>query len=327
MKRSIKIGLSLMIIGAVLSLFGFLFGGASSTITWHDGLKVIDRKTRKEKMLQQSYAYDTVKNIEVSTALPVRIIKGDVDKVTVKATAYHELPEVNHTQNDLKVIDKQTSGSNQGKGEFLISGFSWHYNDWDSLGGVTITLPQSQHLSNIQITGQNNGDVQLNDIQSDKIAIQHVADINLKNIKVTHDLTLNDIVDGHLSDVTASTATIQSDDGDLAMQNSQINNRLTIQLGDGDLSMHQNDLHSGEAHTADGDISLLGNRLTDRLAVTTQDGDISASIGTSSVTAKTLDGDLSAFNQHGDDQTSYTHKGKAGSYVITTDSGDVAIKR
>ncbi|ORI95818.1 hypothetical protein BMR96_10840, partial [Leuconostoc pseudomesenteroides] len=76
MKRSVKIGLSLIVIGAVLALIGFGFGGGSSSISWNNGPKVIDRKTQKERMVQHSYTYSEVKNIDVSTSLPVRIITG-----------------------------------------------------------------------------------------------------------------------------------------------------------------------------------------------------------------------------------------------------------
>ena len=71
----------------------------------------------------------------------------------------------------------------------------------------------------------------------------------------------------------------------------------------------------------------MNNQLSGQLTITAQDGDISTMIGKSSVTAKTLDGDISAFNSHDDDQTSYTHKGTTGAYVISTDSGDVKIKQ
>ncbi|NYS23048.1 DUF4097 domain-containing protein [Leuconostoc sp. DB-1] len=325
MKRSVKIGLSLIVIGAVLALIGFGFGGGSSSISWNNGLKVIDRKTQKEKMVQQSYTYNEVKNIDVSTSLPVRIITGDVKKTTVKVMTYQKLPELSYQQNHLKITDKQAGSVSPG--HIKIELFSWKYENQGDQDGIVITVPQSQGLSDIQIDGQNSSDVSLSDVKADKIAIQHVADTRLKNIIVQHDLTLDDIEDTDLNDVTTSTATIKSDNGDLTIQNTRITDGMNIQLENGDLSMHHNHINTGKINTSYGDVALMNNQLSGQLTITAQDGDISAMIGKSSVTAKTLDGDISAFNSHDDDQTSYTHKGTTGAYVISTDSGDVTIKQ
>ncbi|WP_349516923.1 DUF4097 family beta strand repeat-containing protein [Leuconostoc mesenteroides] len=325
MKRSVKIGLSLIVIGAVLALIGFGFGGGSSSISWNNGPKVIDRKTQKEKMVQQSYTYNEVKNIDVSTSLPVRIITGDVKKTTVKVMTYQKLPELSYQQNHLKITDKQADSVSPG--HIKIELFSWKYENQGDQDGIVITVPQSQSLSDIQIDGQNSSDVSLSDVKADKIAIQHVADTRLKNIIVQHDLTLDDIEDTDLNDVTTSTATIKSDNGDLTIQNTRISDGMNIQLENGDLSMHHNHINTGKINTSYGDVTLMNNQLSGQLTITAQDGDISAMIGKSSVTAKTLDGDISAFNSHDDDQTSYTHKGTTGAYVISTDSGDVTIKQ
>jgi len=325
MKRSVKIGLSLIVIGAVLALIGFGFGGGSSSISWNNGPKVIDRKTQKEKMVQQSYTYNEVKNIDVSTSLPVRIITGDVKKTTVKVMTYQKLPELSYQQNHLKITDKQAGSVSPG--HIKIELFSWKYENQGDQDGIVITVPQSQSLSDIQIDGQNSSDVSLSDVKADKIAIQHVADTRLKNIIVQHDLTFDDIEDTDLNDVTTSTATIKSDNGDLTIQNTRISDGMNIQLENGDLSMHHNHINTGKINTSYGDVALMNNQLSGQLTITAQDGDISAMIGKSSVTAKTLDGDISAFNSHDDDQTSYTHKGTTGAYVISTDSGDVTIKQ
>lgn len=325
MKRSVKIGLSLIVIGAVLALIGFGFGGGSSSISWNNGPKVIDRKTQKEKMVQQSYTYNEVKNIDVSTSLPVRIITGDVKKTTVKVMTYQKLPELSYQQNHLKITDKQAGSVSPG--HIKIELFSWKYENQGDQDGIVITVPQSQSWSDIQIDGQNSSDVSLSDVKADKIAIQHVADTRLKNIIVQHDLTLDDIEDTDLNDVTTSTATIKSDNGDLTIQNTRISDGMNIQLENGDLSMHHNHINTGKINTSYGDVTLMNNQLSGQLTITAQDGDISAMIGKSSVTAKTLDGDISAFNSHDDDQTSYTHKGTTGAYVISTDSGDVTIKQ
>ncbi|WP_317286607.1 DUF4097 family beta strand repeat-containing protein [Leuconostoc mesenteroides] len=325
MKRSVKIGLSLIVIGAVLALIGFGFGGGSSSISWNNGPKVIDRKKQKEKMVQQSYTYNEVKNIDVSTSLPVRIITGDVKKTTVKVMTYQKLPELSYQQNHLKITDKQAGSVSPG--HIKIELFSWKYENQGDQDGIVITVPQSQSLSDIQIDGQNSSDVSLSDVKADKIAIQHVADTRLKNIIVQHDLTLDDIEDTDLNDVTTSTATIKSDNGDLTIQNTRITDGMNIQLENGDLSMHHNHINTGKINTSYGDVALMNNQLSGQLTITAQDGDISAMIGKSSVTAKTLDGDISAFNSHDDDQTSYTHKGTTGAYVISTDSGDVIIKQ
>ncbi|MBD9364798.1 DUF4097 domain-containing protein [Leuconostoc mesenteroides] len=324
MKRSVKIGLSLIVIGAVLALIGFGFGGGSSSISWNNGPKVIDRKTQKEKMVQQSYTYNEVKNIDVSTSLPVRIITGDVKKTTVKVMTYQKLPDLSYQQNHLKITDKQAGSVSPG--HIKIELFSWKYENQGDQDGIVITVPQSQSLSDIQIDGQNSSDVSLSDVKADKIAIQYVADTRLKNIIVQHDLTLDDIEDTDLNDVTTSTATIKSDNGDLTIQNTRISDGTNIQLENGDLSMHHNHINTGKINTSYGDVALMNNQLSGQLTITAQDGDISAMIGKSSVTAKTLDGDISAFNSH-DDQTSYTHKGTTGAYVISTDSGDVTIKQ
>lgn len=325
MKRSVKIGLSLIVIGAVLALIGFGFGDGSSSISWNNGPKVIDRKKQKEKMVQQSYTYNEVKNIDVSTSLPVRIITGDVKKTTVKVMTYQKLPELSYQQNHLKITDKQAGSVSPG--HIKIELFSWKYENQGDQDGIVITVPQSQSLSDIQIDGQNSSDVSLSDVKADKIAIQHVADTRLKNIIVQHDLTLDDIEDTDLNDVTTSTATIKSDNGDLTIQNTRISDGMNIQLENGDLSMHHNHINTGKINTSYGDVALMNNQLSGQLTITAQDGDISAMIGKSSVTAKTLDGDISAFNSHDDDQTSYTHKGTTGAYVISTDSGDVTIKQ
>lgn len=325
MKRSVKIGLSLIVIGAVLALIGFGFGGGSSSISWNNGPKVIDRKTQKEKMVQQSYTYNEVKNIDVSTSLPVRIITGDVKKTTVKVMTYQKLPDLSYQQNHLKITDKQAGSVSPG--HIKIELFSWKYENQGDQDGIVITVPQSQSLSDIQIDGQNSSDVSLSDVKADKIAIQHVADTRLKNIIVQHDLTLDDIEDTDLNDVTTSTATIKSDNGDLTIQNTRISDGMNIQLENGDSSMHHNHINTGKINTSYGDVTLMNNQLSGQLTITAQDGDISAMIGKSSVTAKTLDGDISAFNSHDDDQTSYTHKGTTGAYVISTDSGDVTIKQ
>ncbi|GMA69845.1 hypothetical protein GCM10025879_10910 [Leuconostoc litchii] len=327
MKRSIKIGMSLIVIGAVLALIGFSFGGSSSSVTWNGGFKVIDYKTKKEKMKQQMYAYDDVKNIQLSTALPVRIITGDVNRVTVKVKTYYQLPDVSNQENSLKITDKQKSSSSRGHIEFNVTGFSWNYGQDEYQEGLVITVPQSQNLTNVQLTGKNSNDVNIENIQSDRISIQQVADTNLKNITVKQNLLLDEINDGQLSGVTTGIATIKSDYGDLTVQNTRINNRLNIRLADGDLNMHRSQINDGEIRTTDGDINLMNNQLSNQLSVTTQEGDIVTSIGKSSVRAKTLDGDISTFNNHDDDRTSYTYKGMTGAYILSTNSGDVTIRK
>ncbi|MGO0155515.1 DUF4097 family beta strand repeat-containing protein [Leuconostoc mesenteroides] len=328
MKRSVKIGLSLIVIGAVLALIGFIFGGGSSAISWNNGLKVTDRKTQKEKMVQQTYTYNEVKNIDVSTSLPVRIITGDVEKTTVKVMTYQKLPELSYQQNHLKIADQQAAGISQGNIniEFNITGLSWNHGNYGYQEGIVITVPQSQSLSDIQIDGHNSSDVSLSDVKADKIAIQHVADTSLKNITVKDDVMLDDIEDTNLNDVTTATATIKSDSGDLTIQNTRVSDGVNIQLEDGDLSMHHNHINTGKINTSYGDVALMNNQLSGQLTVIAQDGDISAMIGKSSVTAKTLDGDIATFNSYNDDQKSYTHQGTTGKYVISTDSGDVTIK-
>lgn len=328
MKRSVKIGLSLIVIGAVLALIGFIFGGGSSAISWNNGLKVTDRKTQKEKMVQQTYTYNEVKNIDVSTSLPVRIITGDVEKTTVKVMTYQKLPELSYQQNHLKITDKQAAGISQGNIniEFNITGLSWNHGNYGYQEGIVITVPQSQRLSDIQIDGHNSSDVSLSDVKADKIAIQHVADTSLKNITVKDDVMLDDVEDTNLNDVTTATATIKSDSGDLTIQNTRVSDGVNIQLEDGDLSMHHNHINTGKINTSYGDVALMNNQLSGQLTVIAQDGDISAMIGKSSVTAKTLDGDIATFNSYNDDQKSYTHQGTTGTYVISTDSGDVTIK-
>lgn len=329
MKRGVKIGLTLVVIGVVMALIGICFGGGSSAITWDRGFKVMDQKTKKSKISQKSYIFDNVKSINISTALPVRVVTGDVKQATVKVFTYHKLPEMNYQQSHLTITDKQTSSVSRGEVniEFNITGFTWQRHSQRYQEEIVITVPQSQSLTDIQIDGQNSSDVSLSDVKADKIAIQHVADTRLKNIIVQHDLTFDDIEDTDLNDVTTSTATIKSDNGDLTIQNTRISDGMNIQLENGDLSMHHNHINTGKINTSYGDVALMNNQLSGQLTITAQDGDISAMIGKSSVTAKTLDGDISAFNSHDDDQTSYTHKGTTGAYVISTDSGDVTIKQ
>lgn len=329
MKRSVKIGLTLVVIGVVMALIGICFGGGSSAITWDNGFKVMDQKTKRSKISQKSYTFDNVKDINIATALPVRVVTGDVKQATVKVFTYHKLPEMNYQQSHLTITDQQTSSVSRGEVniEFNITGFTWQRHSQRYQEEIVITVPQSQSLSNLQINGQNSSDVSLSGIQADKITLQHVADTKLKDMTVNHDLKLDDTEETDLNNITTSTATIKSNDGDVTIKNTHISDRTTIQLQDSDLNMHQNHMNVGEINVSDGDINLLSNELSGELNITAQDGDVAIAIGKSSVVAKTQDGDISTFHQHEDEKSTYAYKGTTGEYIISTDDGDISIKQ
>ncbi|AVK63856.1 hypothetical protein C5Z26_06910 [Lactobacillus sp. CBA3606] len=304
MKKTIKIGFGLLILGAILIIFGIANNGIQS-VYWHNGFHVLKQTTR-------TYHPKTIKTITLATANNVIIRRGDTTKIQV--TASHHRPTI--TTDHGHVTIKSTAAN--------TTGFLLH-----SATDVTvITLPQTAKLTTVTATANQVGNLRLHHLNIDRLKLSGQGAVNLSQVTVTQPLTLATTDDVQLTKVQAPSLTIGAEADDIHITQSQFTKAASnLKTTDGDITVHQTTFKSGHISSDEGDIALRDNHLQQRLTVNATDGDITVraphQVG---INATTSEGDLSIFDWKNDDQNHYqVHTDATSQYDLTTTEGDITV--
>lgn len=307
MKKTVKIGFLLLILGLILTILGIANNGIK-TIYWHDGFHIAKRYTASAQPTK-------IKSITLKTGGNVIVRSGDHNSIRV--TSSIDQPQI--TNNNGRITVTSSVKSYQ----------SFNFQFTTPIDSATvITVAKGTKLDQLTAERAQNGDVSLNGLNVNKLTAQPRGDLTLREVNVTQPLTDITAYNTHLTKVTAPSLTLKST-GDITIDQSRFEKSASSITGNDDVTIRQTKLKSGQINGSDSDISLLNNQLAQQLAVKTTDGDIHVTTDPSSgINAHTDDGDLTVFSWHHDnqDQKSYQYQPKANQqYQLTTTDGDITV--
>lgn len=318
MKRSAKIGLTLMILGAVLFGVGWLNHGDKAVVWNRDtrGFKTVER-------VKRSFRPDAYRRIVIDSKAPVTIKAGDTNRVTVSyVDGNPNLPTARVTKQTLTI----KGGRSAAHTNFTVFGFS---DGVTTNNGVLVTVPRDQQLDSL-VVKKGSGSLSLRTLRAKQVNIQNSDDVSLMDLKVQRDVTVQSS-DGDIwaDQIKADRLSINTDDGDIGVSNSRLATKQNqLVTNDGDIRLSESHLDGGRLHSGDGDINLQGNHLTNQLTAHTADGDIHAYIG-KSAGAKVFarDADMSDIVVQGKNRKSgyWLRQDAQAQYRLSTDDGDIRV--
>lgn len=307
MRKSIKIGIILLILGLGLTMFGIANNGLKA-VYWENGFK-ISRQTHKTTHLK------SIKSLTLATSANVTVKEGT--QASVEVTSHRNAPVVKADDGHVTVRGQSNYAHEAG---FFV-------NDYGT-DQVVVTVPKQQ-LKKIVATSDQVGDLSFEDLSVKQLDLSTSAladiDVSFNNVIASEALNLQT---GDLTLKNVQAPSITAKTGDLIISASEFkaaSSKFTV--NDGDVSVQQSTFKNLQLQTTDGDIDLGENHLKGQLIATTHDGDISLTapkhVG---VTADNQDGDLSIFGWHSDDQHHYQANKKAKQqYHLTTTDGDISV--
>jgi len=318
MKRSLKIGLTLMVLGAALFGIGWMNHG-DKAVVWN-------RSTRGFKTIQKvkrSYHPGDYQRIVVDSRAPVTIKDGDTNRVTVSyIDGASGLPKASVTKGTLHIKGGVSSQ------RLNVSIFSVSDRTATS-GGVLITVPRDKKLDSI-VVKKGSGSLSLRQLRAKQVAIENTDDVNLYALRVDRNVTVYS-TDGDIyaDQVRAKQLRVNADDGDMGISNSQLTaNDNQFTSTDGDVRLSTSQLGGGRIDSNDGDISLQSNRIAQKLKARTNDGDIHADIA-KSAGAKVFsqDADMSDITVLGKHRHSgyWLRREAKSQYQLSAGDGDVQV--
>lgn len=219
MKKTIKVGFILLIVGVILAFVGWMVGGEKPTVI-----------TKRFKPM----LVDSVKTSKrVSKFININIDVND-GNITLKKGNKFGVKYIGNGRNtpSIKVVNDKLSvtGSNENNGIIFSWGNVSEYKDPE----IEITVPKKHKLSNIKFSS-GIGDVSVSDIQIDKLTLdQSNGDTNLSNNKLKELYIKNDNGDVNVDKVNLDSGKIVLSDGDFTMNGGRLMSKLSIHNEDGD---------------------------------------------------------------------------------------------
>jgi len=318
MKRSVKIGLTLMILGAVLFGVGWMNHGDKSVV-W-------SRESRAFKTVQRvkrSYQPKDYRRIVIDSQAPVTIKAGDTSRVTVSyIDGNRQLPQAQVSHGALTI----KGGHSTNKLDVTVFGLSEHTT---TNGGVLVTVPRTKQLDSV-VVKKGSGSVALRGLRAKQMTVANADDVSLVELEIQKDLTIQSS-DGDIwaSQIKANKLSVNTDDGDISVSDSHLaatdNQFIT---GDGGIRLSENHLGGGKIRSNDGDLTIQGNTLAKQLKATTADGDIRAYIGKSAgAKVTTEDADMSDITVQGKNRKNgyWLRRDAATQYQLSTSDGDIRV--
>lgn len=308
MKKTIKIGIIIFILGIVLVIFGIANNGIQS-VYWENGFHVVRQRS-------QTYHPKTIKTITVNTDANVTIKRGATSSIRVVSA--RQLPTVSVKDGHVSVTSKNYDETNTVG--FLITPLVTNH--------VVITVPKATTIDRIKSAPKQSGDVKLQDVNADHVQLTATddSDISLTNVQVTNDL-LTSGADFTATNVAAPSLTVAGEDINIKESHFEAQDS-TINGSDGDLTIQTSHFKNVNAKTGDGDIQLTDNHVNGTFTAKTDDGDIQLTAPRSiGVTAQNGDDDdLNIFGWHSDSQHQYQYQTNATQqYRLTTSDGDITV--
>lgn len=331
MRKSVKIGIFLLVVGVVLTMFGIANNGLQ-TVYWDRGFHV-----SKQTAVSKTYHPNTIKSITLTSNASVTIKRGN--RLSVQVASKRKLPTIAVSDGELTVKGKNGNYNDVG---FFTSSNSLNRDQ------VTITIPQDKTLERLQATTSQVGDLTLQDVNVKEMRLDandsSDVDLTMTNVKVDQPLQLQ-AGDVQLTNVTAPSFEVQASDvtinrsrfektdstikanGDVSLQQSRFTG-LQLETSDGDVDVsHVKSKGQLAVKTTDGDISLTNLDFKKQMRATSSEGDIDLSTSRNDgVTADTTDGDLDIFGWENDDQNHYQIRTAARhQYQLSTQDGDITV--
>ncbi|ETY73134.1 DUF4097 family beta strand repeat-containing protein [Lactiplantibacillus fabifermentans] len=304
MKKTIKVGIILLILGLILAIFGIANNGIQS-IYWQSGFHVAKVRTK-------TYQPAKIKSITLNTDADVTIKQGDTTKVTVSSA--RQLPSMTYDNGNVTI--KSTQFTHETVGFIITPEVSTHR--------VTITIPKNTIVNTIKATKQT-GNVAISNVAVKDLQLTTQSDLDLAQVTVKNSANLQ------ANDVTVNKLTapsLQADiDGAVRISDSTFTHATSNITSTADVTIKDTQLKSAAITATAGTITLRHNQLTSNLAAKVTDGDINVQTNRANgVTAKTSTGDLAIFGWHSDSHRSYQYKTNAkAQYQLTSTSGEINV--
>lgn len=318
MKRLNIISLVAIVVGLLFIILGVSHQGVRA-LTWNQhGFTV--NETRKKSLTPASYD-----RLLIKTKLPVTVKPGAVNRVTIQQSSLNQKDHPVTAKVTGRTLTL-AGGDNRQKG-LSVHGLSvsWDDEPYDTNGKITVVVPERTTLK--QVTLNRSWQVQLNNLRLQTLKGTTGGDLRLKNVKVTQpiDLTHGD-ADLFLTNVTAPRLQVTTSDGDITVKRSHFKQNANVfRTLDGDIRVEETRL-AGQLDSQDGDIHVQNNEVPSNLRVHTDDGDLFGLVDeTAGVSATTSDGDIHLFGRHRRSGTHLRPNAKV-QYRFSTAEGDIVVR-
>ncbi|WP_421017370.1 DUF4097 family beta strand repeat-containing protein [Furfurilactobacillus cerevisiae] len=234
MKRTLKIGIAVLIVGLIMVAAGaFTHSFKDVTFNHHGRPELRTTQTVSKKVKD----FDAI-SVDLKSD-QIRIKEGDTARVQVSSTK-EAMPTVRSVGHKLVIEQKRADNS--------MTGWSFGDNPEGTFGlgtfndakhpdrTVVVTVPRGTKLNNISIK-ERQGAIRITDVSSDTVSISAHDDVMLEHMTVTQPLKVNSH-DGNLyvTGMTLNTPSIKTDDGAVSLRDVQLN-QGSIQLTDGTFNM------------------------------------------------------------------------------------------
>ncbi|MFC6295743.1 DUF4097 family beta strand repeat-containing protein [Lactiplantibacillus daoliensis] len=306
MKKTVKIGFLLLILGIILAIFGIANNGIQ-TVYWRNGFHIQHRYV-------QTYQPSQLKSITLKTGSDVVIRSGA--KNSVKVVSNMQKPTV---EDDAGHLTVKSAAGNYATFNFQLT---------KSIQDTTvITVAKGTKLDKITAEQGQVGDVSINNLTIKQLALKMRGDLNLTAVAIEQPLTDISASDATLTKVTAPSLALNSD-GEVHVDRSHFDQATSSVTSNDEVTLRQTSLKGGQLTTSDSDVSLLNNQLAEQLVVKTTDGDIHVTADKAAgINASTTDGTLHVFDWHQDDAKSYQVQPQAKQqYQLSTTDGDITVQ-
>ncbi|KRO04738.1 hypothetical protein IV54_GL000915 [Levilactobacillus paucivorans] len=317
MKKSLKISLILMVLGAILLGIGWKNHGDKSVVWDHSsrGLKTLEHA-------KTSTNPGNYQRITIDSPASVTVKSGNTSRVTVSY--------VNHAQSTPKVkVAKGTLAITDGGSSDVSSITVFGKDHTFDKGGVLVTVPRGKQLKDITVK-QGSGSISLRGLTADNVKVANADDVSMMDLRVKNGVSV-DSSNGDVwaSQLRAKRLSVVTIDGDTGISSSHLtgkDNRLDS--GSGDIRLSETTLGGGRISTDDGDVHLQDNHLKGQLKTETGDGDIRATVPTSAgLKVTNADDDMGDITIWGRSR----HSGfrlapkAAAQYVLHAEDGDITV--
>ena len=307
MRKTVKVGIVLLIVGVIMLIFGIANNGIQS-VYWDNGFRVVHTQDK-------TYYPDKITDITLTNTSNVTVRRGTTASIHVTTTS--QLPTVTTKAGHVKITAKAATAGHVG----------YMFNGDKPATTTVITVPAGTTINWLK-AGTDGHQELAGTLTLTNLTVNHLqlltdnmtARLTNVNIKKDNLLATNKLA---LTNVTAPA--LQAEANTVTITQSRFNQGTSKVTGDdGDYRISQSRFKKLKLRNHDGDIHLDRNRVT-TLTATTDDGDIHLTANKNvGVYAKTDDGDLNIFNHHRDDGASYRYQPNASQqYHLTTVDGDI----
>lgn len=316
MKKMLKAGVLITVVGIVLLILSIMGGGVQSVeyVGW------TPRIVKKEMTLKKQTVSE-FENVKVNTDnVGVKIIQGNgyhVDYKGRKSLA----PKISVEGKTLVI--KQKAHLRTG---FIFDGVTIKSDRHTSFTN-TVTVMVPKDLDQISLTTSGNSDVTLSDLKLNSLALDVLdGDLHLTNTQVANSSKVK-LLDGdlYLNRVAFNNGTkMEIFDGDLSLVDTSLNN-VQIENHDGDVSFNRLKVAGGSYKGQDSDVNGASLEVTAGYQFNLADGDVSITgAKADGYETTTTDGDNHLFNQSGSHLTQGANSGNV--LKVTTTDGDLNIR-